>query len=206
MLSNATKLSVNLDCLDQIDLSFQELKKEAEALFSLLDNVSKKITGLEKNLSALSANFPFRSLVKKEDLSMTAPLRDDVYNNVVLPGSRSCIGYRNQMCWYLSWESMNENSKMFRLFLVSIEKEIPVWTSSDTVINDLIPIEQLRSKKALIETDLATRLKFSEYLIRFLFDFKNYLNKYRKSLENPVLDQVEGAKETLFDPFADLLF
>jgi hypothetical protein len=179
--SNTTDLN-----RDQIDSAFQSLKAEAQSLFQVLDYASEKIRDLEHNLSELKAHFPFRSLLLKGKPSMTFSLRDNQLSNVVLPTHRSNIGYCTRECWYLAWEP-DETTKKFRLFLISAEQEVPVLLGREDLLEDLMETEIPKSKKPLIETDLPTRLRFSEYLIRFISDFKGHLRRYRALIEGQSL-------------------
>jgi hypothetical protein len=70
--------------------------------------------------------------------------------------------------WFLAWD-LDDNSQKFRLLLIG-----SVSTGSSAA-------EDIR--KPLIEADLATRLRFSEYLSTFIRCFKKHLHDHRIAIE-----------------------
>lgn len=160
------------------DNSLKELALEAKLLFKALDDTSAKIRELETSLSNLKAHFPFRRLINEEKESIHKIVEE--CHAAVCPYGHH---YFTKVYWYISWEA-DENSKNFRLFLISEEKEIieyPVATdeyeSIEFQVRNLI-------KKPLIETDLQTRLKYSEHLVPFIDSFKEFLRNCRTSIEH----------------------
>lgn len=165
---------------DSIDNAIDDLVKEAKSLFHVLDSMSERIRDLEKQLRDLNANFEF-SIPLREEKASIKPLEErhqEIYDT-----SNDRLGHQCSDCWYLSWES-DEKSKSFRLFLLSKLKETIVWRDDGSAYEPALPIEgEIVFKRPLIETDLQTRLKFSEYLPVFIVKFTEYMKTYRLSIE-----------------------
>ncbi len=186
VLSKKYTQSIN----DQTDPALEDLVSEAQALFKVLDSISKKIRNLEKKLDENKAYFPFKYSVFKEKI--LKPLSTDASNvHEQQAESYVYLGYNSYVEWYLSWDE-DENSKRFRLCLVSQRQEFTVvdiegypTESSSPLINEIV------SKKPLIETDLSTRLKFAEYLQIFIKRFQEHLQCYRTSIERQHLDSFD---------------
>lgn len=167
---------------DKIDSSLQELVVEAQTLFQVLDSASEKIRDLEKKLSELKANFPFKYLLREDKKSAINFLEPQHFERNKFQQDHSSLRYYTQVLWYLSWEAA-ENSKNFRLYLLSTLKETIVWYDGEEVAG-IEPYEsEVLFRKPLIETDLPTRLQFTEYLHVFISNFKEYLKKYRTAIE-----------------------
>lgn len=158
-----------------IDLSLTELIQEADTLFQKLNHISTSISTLEKELTRVKAFFPFKLLVDEEKRSLQKRLMDNKSD------LESDNYYFTTVSWHLAWEE-DENSKNYRLFLISEALETVAtgfeehYSFEDVQINKLF-------KKPFIETNLKTRLKYSEYLITFIDSFKTYLKDYRISIE-----------------------
>jgi hypothetical protein len=185
-----------------IDTSLQELIGEAKALFQALDSTSAKIRDFEKSLSELKAHFPFRSFLKEDKLSSLNELTErHLSKTKALHLCDDQLRYRTRTCWYLSWES-EENSKNFRLLLMSTQKEIIVWASGGEVVEGIDPYEsEVVFKRPLIEMDLPTRLQFAEYLSAFIVNFTKYLRKCRESIDCPKVDLSGDRKLTPLEHF-----
>jgi hypothetical protein len=140
-------------CFD-LDSAFekevQELAREANNLFDVLDSSSKRIRDLESTLSDLKANFPFQ-------IELTERQR------------------RWEGSWYLAWD-LDDCSKKFRLLLIGS-------LGCDGCEDSPPPLE---IRKPLIEADLGTRLRFSEYLSPFVNQFRDHLRKRRIAIEDGI--------------------
>ena len=162
---------------EPIDLSVQLLSQEAEALFNVLDNTSRKFRDLEDRLSELKAHFPFRFLVKEENES-----RQKFVENYHRDACPYATFYKTKDCSYFAWEQ-DEHSKKFRLFLIVEELESIYYLIAEDVYESFVYQNRVLSKRPLIETDLATRLRYSEYLIPFIDAFKEYMKTSRIAIE-----------------------
>ena len=140
-----------------IGLSLEELELEAKSLFNVLDSKSTKIIQLETTLRKLKAHFPYQLKIKEDSLSSNIPPEgvSDLYSGFE--------GYFTQTCWYLAWESAEDNKTNYRLFLVAEEKGIVHFNYNDSNITKEFKSTRA-SKQAFIETDLPTRLQCSKYL------------------------------------------
>lgn len=159
-----------------LDSSLQELVEEARDLFKVLDEASAKIRELEKSLSDLKANFPFRYKIGEEKGSVSIPIEmshREAYSCVV--------GVFRKVWYYLGWEP-DESSQKYRLCLIFEENETVQAHYEDTY-NEIVHSSRILSKKPLIETDLSTRLLYSEHLHLFIHYFKEYLKTCRISIE-----------------------
>lgn len=159
-----------------IDSSLETFISEAGILFKLLDNTSSAIRHFEKSMTELKAFFTFRLCIKSGKESLPKILMDN-HKHI-----RFAEHFTTQVCWYLAWESLDENSKNYRLFLISDEQEIiHLWFkgdwSRDIQSNNI-------SKKALIETDIQTRFEYVQYLNSFISQFNKHLTVCRLAIEN----------------------
>jgi len=186
-LSTAKQFSLSKE---PVGSQLDDLVNEAQALFQALDNTSGKIRDLEKRLSELKANFPFTYLLREDKSSVIHSLEQRHFDRR-FEQDPAHLGYCPNICWYLSWDA-DENSKNFRLFLLSRLKEVIVWVHHGEPVEGFIPHEsEILFKRPLIEVDLPTRLQFAEYLSAFISHFKEYLKRYRMS--------IEGQKVVAFD-------
>lgn len=158
-----------------IDSSLKTLITEAEILFKLLDNASNAIRHFEKSMNELKAFFSFRLCLKKEEESSPKNLAD--YHKDL----RYAESFSTQLFWYLAWEPLDENSKNYRLFLMTEEKEILHCPYEDGIYRDEFQSKNI-FKKALIETDIQTRLEYVEYLNCFINRFQSHLAERRLSI------------------------
>lgn len=167
---------------NQIDPALEELVSEAHALFKSLDVASTKIRELEKKLGEIKAHFPFSYSVCKEDI--INPLDADCAEKHKRNAEPySYFGYNSYQEWSIAWEE-DDKSKNFRLFLVSRRQEFTIVDFEGDPSESGSPlVDELVFKKPLIETDLATRLKFIEHLHFFIKKFKEHLQRYRTSIE-----------------------
>lgn len=169
-----------------IDSSLQELILEAEALFKVLDIVSAKITKLETSLSNIKAHFPFRVAIREGQESAAKKITDEVQE------SADSEWVATKVCWYLAWEPADENSKNYRLLLISEEIECFHYGFEDTYRPGGSRSKHIIYKKPLIETDLQTRLVNLEHLTYFVDRFTEHLKHYRISIiegrEIPYID------------------
>jgi hypothetical protein len=167
---------------NQTDLTLEELVSEAHALFKALDAASAKIRDLEKRLGATKAHFPFSYCVCKENIPNPLDAdRVEMHKRRAEP--YSCFGYNSYLESSIAWEE-DDKSKNFRLFLISRRQEFTVVDFEGDPSESRSPlIDELVFKKPLIETDLATRLKFIEHLYFFIQKFKEHLQRYRTSIE-----------------------
>jgi hypothetical protein len=154
-----------------IDSSLQKLAKEAEILSKVLDSATDVIRKLEADLKKLNANFVFKYLIYESSPN---------YNR----------GW-SKMCWYLSWEK-DQASNSYRLLLACFEKELVIRNSGtdDREFCETYSEPFCHSKKPFIETDLQTRLKYSEYLIPFINAFTDHLASHRISIELSLYDEI----------------
>ncbi|NNM42808.1 MAG: hypothetical protein HKM07_00505 [Chlamydiae bacterium] len=168
---------------NQTDSALEELVSEAHTLFKVLDAGSAKIRDLEKRLGEIRAYFPFSYPVYKEEILSLPTAADEL--NLYL-GEHNCYTQ-----WYIAWEE-DDKSKNFRLFLVSRRQEFVVRDLGGNMAESRSPIvDELVFKKPLIETDLATRLKFIEHLHFFIQKFKEHLQRYRISIEEKQIDSFD---------------
>lgn len=168
---------------NQIDPALEELVSEAQTLFKVLDAASGKIRDLEKRLGEIRAHFPFSYPVYKEEILSPPTAADDL--NLYL-GQSNCY-----IEWYFAWEE-DDKSNNFRLFLISRRQEFAVEDFGGDLSESRSPLtNELVFKKPLIETDLATRLKFIEHLHFFIKQFKEYLQSYRTSIEGKQIDSFD---------------
>ena len=174
---------------DPTDTSLKELVGEAQALFQVLDSVSTKIRDFEKQLGELKAHFPFRYFLREDKPSALKELSEQQLNRIEhISNADNALRYRTKTCWYFAWEA-EENSKNFRLFLTSTQKEIIVWAICGGTVEEIEPYEsEVLFRRPLIEMDLPTRLQFAEYLSAFISDFKEYLRRCRMSIEGQKVD------------------
>lgn len=144
--------SINIVLLkkDQVNLALEGLVGEAESLFRTIDVTSVQICTVEEKLNEIEAHFPFKYILPDGKPSE----------------GEACI---SKICWHLSWER-DENSKNFRLFLISTEA---------------------RFKRPFIETNLSMRFQFIGYLVAFISNFQVYLREYRLSIESGKMNPIE---------------
>lgn len=178
---------------ESLEHSLQGLFSEAGELFKTLDQYSKIILKLEENLVDLKANFPFRLLVKNEhDLSK---------RKLTLEHEQYAHGefFTTKNLWYLAWESIDQNNKKFRLFLISEEVETihSGWEETYEFF-ELSP--KLLAKKPLIETDLQTRLHYFEHIDSFINAFKDHLHAYRVLIDRCNIPIIPNFSITPFEP------
>lgn len=83
--------------------------------------------------------------------------------------------------WYLAWD-WDDCSKKFRLLLIG--------SIGCNGCDDSPPLSDIR--KPLIEADLGTRLRFSEYLSLFVNRFREHLRKRRTAIEGGALITDDG--------------
>lgn len=168
---------IKLQSATIFDTALQELKSEAESLFGVLDTFSSQIASLEQSLKATKANFPFKKEIAKETgafIYRTKPEHEiDFYE---------ARHYYNSICWYIGWE-IDENSKEFRLLLISEKHEIVFYTRPGWDSKFVIFKSEILTKQPLIETKLAIRLNCFGHLLEFLNDFTKYLNNCHKSIK-----------------------
>jgi len=174
-ISNLKKQKEFKDLIQESD--FIKLEWNAHQLFLHLDTISDHIRILEKKLSELKAHFPFRKIIFKEDSSVLKNL-EERHKDYSFPGI--ILGYFTQIYWYLAWEQ-DENSNNFRLLLISEEKEFINFCEEEVYVNNEIN-SKILSKKPIIETDLATRVKFGQYLKNFLDTFTEHLSFQRMQI------------------------
>jgi hypothetical protein len=164
--------------LFQIDIHFSELKAEAQLLFDLLNAYSSRINALEKNLQEIHANFPFRLNIKEGKRSI---LKQPLGTHI--EGCAGDVhGFWTQDFWYLSWEA-DDNSKNFRLFLTIEELEFIFFDYGEHIEQIKEFCSNIKFKRPLIETNIQTRLQYSEYLLPFIDAFKDYLKSCRLAVE-----------------------
>jgi hypothetical protein len=170
--------------ISSIDSSLKELVAEATILFKTLDSASNTIRELESCLKELKAHFPFRYCVCEEKESPPKPAEEHHKASYPL-----VLGYRAKVYWYLAWE-LEDNSKSYRLCLISEERDIVAYNDDDRIYLDEVH-SKILSKKPLIETDLSTRLRHSQHLLPFINSFKEHLRSARILIE-------EGAENIPF--------
>ena len=181
--NNSLPVAVFIETELSLGSSVQELHDEAAKLFKILDNNAATIRNLEKSLQELSANFPFRMLIKEDPESFPKPPEDYHKTSAII----NLMSYCTKVCWFLSWD-YDEKSKKFRLLVVSEEEEVIHFNYLDG--NDDFDTVRTRtfqanckSKTPLIETNIQTRLDYYKYLPQFVSEFKSHLQNMRKSIE-----------------------
>lgn len=161
------------------DTSLNELASEADNLFEILEKISISLSNLEKRLVDSKAFFPHELIIITGEESIPRP-----------PEQRHIDGFPFQVQGYtvrlvqsLSWES-DETTKKYRLFLIIKEEEIiHYYTDTDSYLSTTFQFKCIY-KKALIENDLATKIKCSEHIIPFMNSFREYLKKCRIAIKN----------------------
>lgn len=162
------------------NISINELIKEAGALSRVLDSKSKKIIELETALRDLKVFFPHECQLPIEEKESPPQLPRDCHKD----SYPLALGYRTKTSWYLAWQGDDENPKNFRIYLIGKETEtVNYSTDSDAVYTDQYQSKRIY-KKALIETDLSTKLRYVEFLDTFIDSFKNHLKSCRLSIES----------------------
>ncbi len=173
MHSDNSKIQINQETLD-IDLT--SLERGAKSLFESLDCLSHQIRSLEKKMSDIKAHFPFKKMVFEEITSTYLKMED---RHTSCPGNP--LGCTLKTFWYLAWQE-DETSNKFRLFLISEKKEIVTSeVDADQYCESEISTELL-SKKPLIETNLANRAKFGQYLGTFIDEFTQHIHSLNATL------------------------
>ncbi len=150
-----------------------DLLSEAEQLFTILDAHSVLIHKLEQYFNEATLFFPFSYKIKQGKESILS--QQD--------------GYATRVDWFLSWDK-NEESKKYRLFLISQEQELSCLDNDGHFYFTETPKVTIIDKKPLIETSLTTRMQYFEYINPFIIAFKNYLTECRIAIEsgtNPFL-------------------
>jgi hypothetical protein len=172
---------MNPDKLNQknVNSSMQELVEEAKKIFSTFDAISTSICKMEKDLNDAKAFFSYSYVVKIEE---------DQFPKKPEPRHEQCsyslLGYKINKHWTLSWEA-EDNSKNFRLFLIAFEKEILYYEiPEDGSCKSLEAQSKIIFKKPLTQTDLQTRIQYSDQLIPFMNSFRLFLIKQRIAIEN----------------------
>ncbi|MDR3550274.1 MAG: hypothetical protein P4L31_02590 [Candidatus Babeliales bacterium] len=161
-----------------LDSVLDELGLEIKALFSVLDDISKSILKIEKYLTDSKVNIPFSLSIKEEKESSPKPIQE---HHLATYASVDYV--TTKTLWHLSWQ-LDENSKVYRLFLIINEREFAYYDSGDG--SYLIGVSDLKHifKKTLYDTDLQTRLECSRSLYFFIDAFKEHLKNYRVSIES----------------------
>ena len=176
---------------NQTDPALEELVFEAHALFKALNAASTKIRDLEKRLGEIKAHFPFSYRVCKEGILIN-PIdadRAEMHKRQACP--YPYLGYNSYLEWSIAWEEVDK-SKDFRLFIISRRQEFTIADVEGDASESRSPlVDELVFKKPLIETDLATRLKFIEHLHFFIQKFKEHLQRYRISIEEKQIDSFD---------------
>lgn len=171
------QLIENVQRSTSIDSSLEKLISEAESLFKLLDNTSVTIRHFEKSMTELKAFFTFRLCIEREKESLPKNLTDD-HKDIQWAES-----FNTRIRWHLAWEPLDGNSKNYRLFLISEEQEIIIINYMDNYYPKVFQSKDI-FKKAFIETDIQTRLKYIEHLSDFINRFKSHLKERRLSIES----------------------
>jgi hypothetical protein len=172
-----TELSFNFSA-QELNSSIRELNKEAARLFKILDDNSHAIINLEKSLQALSANFPFRMLIKENAESF--PKAPEDYHKA--RAGITIIKYCTKVCWFLSWD-YDEKANKFRLLTIAEENEIIYYNEFYDIKSDIFQSKYI-FKKPLIETNIQTRLDYFKHLPEFIEKFKKYLQNMRECIES----------------------
>jgi len=171
---------------DEISSAINELYVETNLLFSALDHASFQIRDLEKKLSEAKNHFPFRYFIKEEEGNVLLPLEQRHFDHLNATQQYwDPLKYKTDIRWYFAWEPIKENSKEFRLLLISVKREWIIWDSEDPSRNELV-LESDVSKRPIIELKLLERLKYAEYLFPFIEAFKKYLQNYRISITGEI--------------------
>lgn len=178
---------------EETNFQLDDLVNEAQGLFQVLDDISGKIRDLEKRLNEIKAYFPFSYLIGEDESSVVYALEQRHLERRFQQDPES-LGYCSNTCWYLSWEATDENSKNFRLFLLSKLKEVIVWAYNRDPVKGVTSCKpEILFKRPLIEVDLPTRLRFAEHLSVFISHFKEYLRRYRLSIEGQEVGSFDDA-------------
>lgn len=145
--------------------------QEAQATTAFLNAMSGKIIELENELKKCHSNFPFKLIVKEEEEEVDLPVeeRHQVFRSDVLRVD-------SKKLWALAWAPIEEGSKTYRLLLICEELE-------DCALGgrDWRKLKRIVFRKALLETDIATRREFSVYMEEFLSKFAEHIKSCRKS-------------------------
>jgi hypothetical protein len=162
-----------------IDLSIRRLIQESKSLFSMFDEMSSSIAKLEKELSEAKAFFAFR--YKTSIISESHTKKAEERHSI---SSHDVLGYRTYTVWYLSWEK-GDNDTPFRLFLIGEEKEIIYYSIPTDVEGCGEEVFETKTifKKPLMETSLAMRIQYSEFILPFIDAFTDYLRECRQAFE-----------------------
>lgn len=172
---------------NQLSSAIKDLLGESQSLFQVMDNASSIIRNFEKSMGESKAHFPFSYAVHKESVPNTHETDGMHEKNV---GPWGYIGYNSYLEWHLAWEE-DEKSDRFRLFLISRRQEFTVADVEGDFQESRSPlINQIEFKKPLIETEMATRLRFVEHLQVFVKKFTEHLKRYRESIEKVNSDDV----------------
>lgn len=175
--SSIDKSAENTQTPSSIDPLLNELVTEVKDLFKVIDSTSNKIRELESCLRGLKAHFPFRYYFEEEQGSQVN--LDQKYPQVP---SATAQFYSTQTYRCLSWEQ-DESFKNFRLFLIDEERDEITYCIDRCALSNMA-LPKTLSKKPFIETDLPTRLRYSEYIVPFINAFKKYIVTCRTSIES----------------------
>jgi len=161
-----------------IEESIEELDTNARELLKTLDKTSDNIRQIEDRLKNAKFFLPFEFFIKKENSILRRPKEE----HLGLDLNQPVHNYVIETSWFFSWETDKKNNNVFRLFLISIKKEILLSCYKDVIENDDLQPE-IDFQKPFLETNIQMRLEYSKYLNNFINAFKEYLVKSRNSIE-----------------------
>lgn len=157
------------------DVAIDNVVTIKDEVFSLLDALSAKLLHMENSFKKCNANFPFKLLVKEENVGrvLLEPRHEKYHQGTekVFLIERYC----------LAWHPLEDGSKSYRLMLICEEQEICSSGFEEFYREVKLP-PKVVSKKALLETDIGTRLEFSSYLCDFFSRFYLELACYKELL------------------------
>lgn len=156
--------------------SIQDLANDINYRFKTLDALSANIKEFETILQNHKIEIPLYLHIDQEEESLPKSPEDHHKKETTF----EVLGYTTRISWSLAWELDDEKSKKYRLMLISQNIErIFYRTPADDFDNskplDLKPT--IRSKKAFMETDTITRLKYGHQFQVFINKFREYLSK-----------------------------
>lgn len=162
----------------------KNLLKEADSVFSKLEELSGNITELESQLNQKSIFFPFSYQIHKEEPSVEKPARDDHMQAIAIP----LKGYITQIVWYLRWETVDAESQKavkYRLYLVSEEHEKVTYCYEDPYSLSLSEFFKatILLRKPFIEHKLEVRISYGKYLDEFILALTKHLKNAQEKLD-----------------------
>lgn len=156
----------------------EQFENDVSDFSQALNSLSDKIRSIESILRKYNVNIPFRLPVDKKRYAKKKPKQEHLDD---VPDFHYALYYWPYEEWILSWDTYADNSKEFRLLLISEESEI-VKREQPSGYYDVSYFMGQIFMKPFIECKLELRLKYFCYLDEFINGFRQYLKDFQDQI------------------------